>query len=83
MHVLDLRSYPAEDVESDTLERIGLRLYRPPLDPVLGRVVAGGAAERAGLQRGDRVTHADGAPVADLGAPWCRRSAPAGQPYCA
>ncbi len=63
MHVLDLRSYPSEDVESDTLERIGLRLYRPPLDPVLGRVVTGGAAERAGLAAGDRIAYADGAPV--------------------
>jgi regulator of sigma E protease len=65
MHVLDLRDYPSEDVESDTLERIGLRLYRPPLEPVLGRVVQGGAAERAGLIAGDRVTHAGGAPVRD------------------
>ena len=67
-HVLDLRNYPSDDVESDTLERIGFRLYRPPLDPVLGRVVAGGAAERAGLKEGDRVTHAGGAPVADWSA---------------
>jgi regulator of sigma E protease len=64
MHVLDLRDYPSEEVESDTLERIGLRLYRPPLDPVVGRVVTGGAAERAGLRNDDRVTHAGGAPVA-------------------
>jgi regulator of sigma E protease len=63
VHILDLRGYPSEEVESDALERIGLRLYRPPLDPVLGRVVPGGAAERAGLRSGDRVTHADGAPV--------------------
>ena len=63
MHVLDLRNYPSEEVESDTLERIGLRLYRPPLDPVIGRVVPGSAAERAGLRTGDRVTHAEGAAV--------------------
>jgi regulator of sigma E protease len=63
MHVLDLRNYPSEDVESDALERIGLRLHRPPLEPVLGRVISGGAAERAGLQPGDRVTQAGDAPV--------------------
>jgi regulator of sigma E protease len=67
-HVLDLRSYPSDEVEGDTLERIGFRLYRPPLDPVLGRVVAGGAAERSGLKEGDRVTHAGGVPVADWSA---------------
>jgi regulator of sigma E protease len=63
MHVLDLRGYPSEEVESDTMERIGLRLYRPPLDPVFGRVISGSAAEHAGLRSDDRVTHADGAPV--------------------
>ncbi|MGH8690352.1 MAG: RIP metalloprotease RseP, partial [Burkholderiales bacterium] len=61
---LDLRDFPADDVEADALERIGLRLYRPPLEPVLGQVVAGGAAERAGLVPGDRVILADGKPVA-------------------
>jgi regulator of sigma E protease len=61
--VLDLRSFPADDVESDALERVGLRLYRPPLEPVLGQVVPGGAAERAGLAPGDRILLADGRPV--------------------
>lgn len=65
MHVLDLRTFPSADVESDALERIGLRLYRPPLDPVIGRVVPGGAADRAGLQAEDRVRRAGGAPVAN------------------
>jgi regulator of sigma E protease len=60
---LDLRSYPSGDVESDALERVGLRLYRPPLEPVLGQVVAGGAAERAGLAPGDRIARVDGRPT--------------------
>ena len=60
---LDLTSYPAAEVETDALERIGLRLFRPPLDPVLGQVIAGGPAERAGLAAGDRITHAAGKPV--------------------
>jgi regulator of sigma E protease len=64
MYVLDLRRYPSEEVESDTLERIGLRLYRPPLPPVIGRVVSGGAAERAGLRPDDRVAQADGKDIA-------------------
>jgi regulator of sigma E protease len=62
--LLDLRAFPADDVESDALERIGLRLFRPPLEPVIGTLVAGGAAERAGLVPGDRVLAADGKPVA-------------------
>lgn len=65
MQVLDLRNYPSEDVESDALEKIGLRLYRPPLPPVIGRVVAGGAADRAGLRADDRVVQADGEGIAN------------------
>jgi regulator of sigma E protease len=61
--ILDLSAFPADDVETDALERIGMRLYRPALDPVLGQVVAGSAAERAGLAVGDRITRADGEPV--------------------
>src|SRR3982751_2540576 len=41
---LDLRDFPANEVESDVLDRIGLRLYRPMLAPVIGKVVPGGSA---------------------------------------
>jgi len=60
---LDLRGFPSADVEADVLERVGLRLYRPPLPAVLGQVVPGGAAERAGLAVGDRIVRADGMPI--------------------
>ena len=56
---LDLRGYPTDEVETDALERVGLRLYRPPLDPVVGQIVAGSPAERAGLAPGDRIVRAD------------------------
>ena len=60
---LDLRSYPADEVETDALERVGLRLYRPKLEPVIGQVVAGTPAERAGLAPGDRVVRAGNKPI--------------------
>ena len=60
---LDLSSFPAADVEADVLERVGLRLYRPALPPVLGQIVPGGPAERAGLASGDRITRVDAAPI--------------------
>jgi len=60
---LDLQNYASEDLEQDALERIGLRLYRPRLDPVLGNLVAGSPAQRAGLASGDRVFAADGKPI--------------------
>jgi len=61
---LDLSAFPSDEVESDMMERLGLRLFRPALPPVLGQVVAGSAAERAGLAAGDRITHADARPLA-------------------
>jgi regulator of sigma E protease len=57
---LDLTSFPAADFEGDALERIGLRLYRPPLAPVFGTIVPGSPAERVGLKVGDRVLEAGG-----------------------
>jgi len=59
MTTIDLRGFPSADVESDVLERVGLRLHRPPLPPVLGQIVPGGAAERAGLESGDRILRVD------------------------
>ena len=63
VQVLDLRSYPADQVEGDLLDRLGMRLYLPALPPVIGRVVKGGAADQAGLRAGDRVVEAAGEAV--------------------
>ena len=60
---LGLSGFPSADVETDVLEKIGLRLYRPALEPVLGQVLAGGAAERGGLVSGDRILRVDGSPI--------------------
>jgi regulator of sigma E protease len=50
--------------EGDALERLGVAFYRPQVPPVIGEVVDGGAAGRAGLQAGDRVLALDGRPIA-------------------
>jgi len=63
--VLDLSAYSGADADAGLLERVGLRLHRPPLDPVLGSVVAGSPAARSGLQAGDKITRAAGAAIAD------------------
>ena len=60
---LDLRGFPTDEVESDVLERVGLRLYRPKLEPILGEVVSGSPAGQAGLAAGDRVVQVDGKAV--------------------
>jgi regulator of sigma E protease len=52
---LDLRRFAGTDAERDLMSAIGLQLYRPPLEPVLGQVESGGPAERDGLRPGDRI----------------------------
>lgn len=66
--VLDLSAFSGADADPGLLEKVGLRLHRPPLAPVLGTVVSGSPAERAGLREGDRITHAAGVPIDDWGA---------------
>ena len=52
---LDLSSISKEDLDRDFLGKLGLRPFRPAVPAVLGRVLPGSAAERAGLASGDRV----------------------------
>jgi len=61
--VLDLSRLPKDEAESDILERVGLRLFEPPLAPIMGEIVSGSPAQRAGLRPGDRVVAAAGRPV--------------------
>ncbi|OOG27174.1 RIP metalloprotease RseP [Thioalkalivibrio denitrificans] len=49
--------------EGQLLDKLGIRPWRPRFDPVLGDLVSGGPAERAGLQKGDRILRSDGQPV--------------------
>jgi len=60
---LDLSAYPTDEVETDALERVGLRLYRPRLEPLIGQVVGGSPAERAGLAPGERIVRAGDKPI--------------------
>ena len=60
---LPLSSLGATDADAGLLRRIGI--VSPLSQPVIGRVVPGGAAERAGLQSGDRVLSAGGLAVVD------------------
>jgi regulator of sigma E protease len=57
---LDVKAVHGEQIEGDVLAALGLRLFRPAMAPVIGRVVSGGAAESAGLKPGDRIVAVDG-----------------------
>ncbi len=56
---LDLSGFELDGFENDPLARMGLRLNRPDVAPVLGKVISGGVAEAAGLRAGDRVISID------------------------
>ena len=63
VRTLDLRNVADREVEGDLLAQLGLQLYRPKLDPILGKLMSGSPAERAGLKQGDRVTRVDDQPI--------------------
>jgi regulator of sigma E protease len=64
---LDLSGLDTRKLEEDMLRELGFSLHRPAMEPVIGRVVAGGAAASAGLLAGDRVLAIAGQPVAVWG----------------
>lgn len=57
---LDLSQMEGSDLEGDFLAKIGLKSYQPPIDPIVGMLVAGGAGERGGLRVGDEIIAVDG-----------------------
>src|SRR5688572_15204837 len=61
---LDMSVITKDDLDRDFLGKLGLRPFRPNVPAELGRVRPGSAAERAGLQAGDRVLAVEGKPIA-------------------
>ena len=62
---LDASPMDTENLERDTLRPLGIVRYEPEIEPVIGEVLPGGAAARAGFQTGDRLVAANGQPVAN------------------
>lgn len=65
IRVLDARDAPNLREMAQVLDQVGLAPWRPVLPAVIGQVMRDGAAERAGLRPGDRITRVAGDPVAD------------------
>ena len=59
-HLLDISGLEAKDMDGEFLGKLGLHPYRPVVLPVIGKVVEGGVAQRAGLQEGDHILRANG-----------------------
>ncbi len=60
---LDLSSLKPEDLDGDFLEKAGLERYEPAAPAVVGTVVEGRVAARAGVQTKDRILAIDGKAV--------------------
>ena len=57
---LEMSAITKDDLDRDFLGKLGLRPFRPAVPAVMGRVLPGSAAERAGMSQGDRVVAIDG-----------------------
>lgn len=58
---LDVSGMQTDDLERDTLEPLGITRIDPDIPAVVGQVVAGGVAAKAGLAEGDRLLTVNGA----------------------
>lgn len=62
---LDLTETPIDAISGNLFQFLGFAPYRPKLPPVIGRVVEGGAGEKAGIREGDEILSVDGEPYDD------------------
>jgi regulator of sigma E protease len=62
--MLEMSNLTAADLDGDFMQKLGLQPYQPPTYPVIGKLVEGSVAQRAGLQVNDRVLRANGQEIA-------------------
>ncbi|MDY0747101.1 RIP metalloprotease RseP [Paucibacter sp. R3-3] len=60
--VLDTDKLPSREIDASTSRQLGLSLYG---EPIITRIIVGGAGDRAGLHADDRVLAVDGVSIAD------------------
>ncbi|MFA6121951.1 MAG: RIP metalloprotease RseP [Sideroxydans sp.] len=58
--VLEVNSLTAADLDGDFMHKLGLKPYQPPVYPIIGKLVEGGAAQRAGFLVDDKILSVDG-----------------------
>ena len=62
---LPIENWLADDLETTPVQQLGWQVWRPQVPVRLDRIVEGGAAQQAGLQIGDLITHINNEPVPD------------------
>jgi regulator of sigma E protease len=61
---LDMSGLSKDDLDKDFLGKLGMRNFRPRAPAVMGRLIPGDPAEKAGMSEGDRVVSINGKPIA-------------------
>lgn len=64
---LDISSLTAADLDSDFMGKLGLHSYQPEVQPIIGKLVESGVAQRAGLKVDDLILSANGERIEDWG----------------
>lgn len=64
LRTVDLAGVEIDDGKTDLIARIGLKPWRPLIPAVVGKLVDGGVAARAGVLIGDEIVAIDNEPVA-------------------
>ena len=59
-HDLDLKVLAPSDLDGDFMQKLGLQLFQPVVQPIIGKLVEGGVAQRSGLLPGDHIRRVDG-----------------------
>ncbi len=64
-HVLNLKALTPDDMNENFLHSLGLQPYQPLVRPVIGKLVEGGVAQRAGLLPNDKILRVDSQSIED------------------
>lgn len=64
-HVLDLKGLTPDNMDENFLHSLGLQPYQPLVLPVIGKLVEGGVAQRAGLLPNDKILRVDSQNIED------------------
>ena len=64
-HVLNLKALIPGDMDENFLQSLGLQPYQPLVRPVIGKLVEGGVAQRAGLLPDDKILRVDSQSIED------------------